>query len=219
MAWDSIWDNVHQNQEWGKYPGEDLIRFVARNFYSKDRKNTRILEIGCGQGANIWYLSREAFDSYGIDGSRISVEKAENRLAAEGLKSNLSVGDISSLTYEDNFFDAVIDIECLYCNSWYNSEKILAEIKRVLKKEGLFYSKTISDDFYLGENPEKTGFLEYNNISDGPLAGKGFARLTDFESIGKLYGKFFKIVSVDKLEYSRDNQLIKVSEWLIVCQK
>jgi len=34
MAWDPIWERVFSSQAWGKYPGEDLIRFVARNFYA-----------------------------------------------------------------------------------------------------------------------------------------------------------------------------------------
>lgn len=63
-----IWDMVFSNQEWGKYPSEDLIRFIARNFYKvENRKNVKILELGCGPGANIWYLAREGFSFCGVD--------------------------------------------------------------------------------------------------------------------------------------------------------
>ena len=34
MAWNNVWEQVFSSQEWGKYPGEDVIRFVARNFYN-----------------------------------------------------------------------------------------------------------------------------------------------------------------------------------------
>lgn len=219
MAWDSVWEDVFKNQEWGKYPGEDLIRFIARNYYKKDRKNTKILEIGCGIGANIWYLAREGFCAYGIDGSKTAIERAKNRLQIENLEANLRLGDIINLPYNDNFFDAVIDIECLYCNSKRDTEIILKEINRVLKKDSLFYGRTFSSEMYMGSSQKEVGYLEYTDISDGPFAGKGFVRLIDEDDIKELYGKYFRIVSIDKLEYTYNNGKIKVSEWIIISQK
>ncbi|UCD54986.1 MAG: class I SAM-dependent methyltransferase [Candidatus Omnitrophota bacterium] len=219
MTWDDIWEKVFQENEWGRYPDEGLIRFIARNFFQRtDRGNINILEVGCGPGPNIWYLSREGFDAYGIDGSTSAIEKAKGRLGEEGLKAYLRIGDIISLPYKDNFFDAVIDIECLYSNSREDTKTILGEIKRVLKKDGLFYSRTLTDEMYLGKTQTKVGHLEYKNISDGPIAGKGFARLMDKVEISNLYGSFFDIISVDKLEYTKNNGSMKINEWIIVCQ-
>ena len=54
--WDKGWDKLFSNNEWGKYPGEELIRFIARNYYGvSDRSKVNILEVGCGVGANLWY--------------------------------------------------------------------------------------------------------------------------------------------------------------------
>ena len=117
MSWNPVWEDVFQNQEWGKYPHESLIRFVAKYFYTGQRGNTRLLEVGCGPGPNIWYLSREGFVPYGIDGSKNAIEKAQKRLETEGLKGDLKTGDITRLPYEDIFFNAVIDAECLYANT------------------------------------------------------------------------------------------------------
>lgn len=106
MAWDQTWENVFKTQEWGKYPSEDLIRFVARNFYgAPSRKEIKILEVGCGTGANLWYVAREGFSVYGIDGSKTAVEKANARLNSEipGWSGELLIGDIISLPYNDAF--------------------------------------------------------------------------------------------------------------------
>ena len=71
--WDKGWDKIFSTQEWGKYPGEELIRFIARNFYAApNRKDIRILEVGCGTGANLWFLAKEGFNAFGIDGSQIT---------------------------------------------------------------------------------------------------------------------------------------------------
>lgn len=219
MSWDPVWEKVFQEKEWGKYPGESLIRFVARNFYQGDRKNIRLLEVGCGPGANIWYMAREGFDVYGIDGSKTAIERGKRRIQEEGLTAHLQIGDIMSLPYEDDFFDAVIDVECLCCNSLKDTEEIFQQIVRILKRKGLFYSRTFTHEMYIGNSHEIVGDLEYNTISDGPLMGEGFVRLIDRNGIENLYGEFFEIKSVNKLEYIYNNDSVKVSEWIIICRK
>lgn len=96
-SWDSTWETVFQNQEWGKYPGENLIQFVARNFYKLDRTKINLLEVGCGPGANIWFMAREGFNVSGIDGSETAIMKAEERLQKDALEAQLVVGDIISV--------------------------------------------------------------------------------------------------------------------------
>lgn len=27
------WEKIHSTQEWGRYPSETVIRFIARNYY------------------------------------------------------------------------------------------------------------------------------------------------------------------------------------------
>jgi len=52
------------------YPNVALIQFVAANYFSlpqEDRCQLKILEIGCGSGANLWMLAKEGFDAYGLD--------------------------------------------------------------------------------------------------------------------------------------------------------
>lgn len=51
-SFDESWEKIHAQREWGKYPSEHVIRFVARNYYKNDRKATKALDVGCGAGAN-----------------------------------------------------------------------------------------------------------------------------------------------------------------------
>lgn len=219
MTLTQLWEDVFSSQAWGKYPAEGLIRFIARNFYKRDRKEVCILEVGCGPGPNLWYFSREGFKTYGIDVSSVAIEQARRRLMAEGLTADLTVGNIEQLPYPDGQFDCVVDNECLYCNSKEVTFRIMKEISRVMKKGGLFFSRTFTDESYLGRSQKKVGDLEYEDVSDGPFAGKGFVRVINLNGIKKLYGSVFKIVSIDKQEYTYNDRAAFVSEWQIICEK
>lgn len=79
-AFSEEWEAIHATQEWGKYPSESVIRFVARNFYKYEREKIKILDFGCGVGANTWFLARERFDVYAFDGSESAIRKAKKYL-------------------------------------------------------------------------------------------------------------------------------------------
>ena len=221
MVWNSGWDKLFAEKEWGKYPPEELIRFIKRSFADQNTKDIKVLEVGCGTGANIWFLSREGFQVFGIDGSEVAIEQAKKRMKEEGLNADLAVGDILNLPYADNFFDCVLDIECIYANSYKDSELIMQEIKRVLVPDGLFFSKTFMSGTYGDGNGEKLQgeANTYLNIEKGGFnQGYGIIRLTSEEEISKLYG-VFQVKNVDYIIRSDNNRAHEIKEWLIVCQK
>jgi SAM-dependent methyltransferase len=220
MSWNQVWEDKFQRQSGDTYPEESFIRFVAKNFYqNQPRSQVKILEIGCGSGANIWYLAREGFDAYGIDGSSTAIAKAQALLTKEDLSVHLQIGDIIRLPYADGQFDAVADICCLTHNSLKDTPLILAEIKRILKPQGLLYSRTFTDLMSVGTKQRQLEPLEYTDISDGPFIRLGSVRLISKEGIQQLYGSLFRLISVDYMEYSQDNEKSKISEWVIYAQK
>jgi SAM-dependent methyltransferase len=222
MAWDPGWEELFQKHEWGKYPPEDLIRFIAKNFYKyQNRDQISILEIGCGPGGNLWYLAREGFHAVGIDGSRTAIQKAQSRMAKESLFGGFFVGDVVTLPFRNTIFDAVIDIECLYANTESDTRKILKEIHRVLKPGGKLFSKT----FMVGMVKPEDGVSfpgennTYRSVAVGPLSAKvGVQRLTSEANIADLYS-IFTIESIDYLIRSEGNRHSEVREFLISCKK
>lgn len=219
-SWNPVWEDIFASNAWGKYPETELVRFIARNFYQTiDRKSIKILDLGCGPGANLWYIAREGFSVSGIDGSKTAIKKLRERLSSEGIHADLHIGDIKELQFSDNTFDAVIDCECLYCNTMEFSRKILTDIHRVLKPGGKFYSQTFA--------PETWGCEKIVNIpghfgcavEEGPLLGKGGVRITTESDIDFLYGGLFDVVSIDFLSRSVNSGKNVIKEWIILCTK
>ena len=218
-SWDPVWEKIYNEREWGKYPPEDLIRFTARNFYkAKNRKDVKILEIGCGPGANIWYLAREGFSVYGIDGSKTSIKQAGDRLKKEGLSAELEVGDVHNLSWPDNYFDAVIDIECLSCNSQKDSKEIMAEVYRVLKHSGKFFSIAAKSNCWGSETGVKIDQTTRRQVEDGPYAGVGPVRFADLASLKEIFSSFhdqkFEYISHSALDRSK-----QIKQWIITGEK
>lgn len=219
--WDSGWDTIFTNNEWGKYPPEEVIRFVARNFAKTRHQDIKILEVGCGTGANLWYVSREGYQAFGVDGSEVALGRARSRFEQEGLTVQLFQGDVMQLPFEDEFFDAVLDVECIYANTMKDSHKIIKEVERVLKPQGLFFSKTFMTGTYGDGNGEKVEGERntYKEITEGALhKGYGVIRFSDEEDIQELYAPF-TILEMDYLTRSQKNRSNEVKEWLITCQK
>lgn len=218
-----IWENIFASNEWGKYPPISLVKFVARNFYkSNDRKQVRILEIGSGPGANLWFMAREGFTVYGIDFSQTACEKVLNRMAAENLSDRVGevlTGDYAEklVEFADSYFDAIIDVESLYCNPFEKSRKILEICFSKLKPGGLMFSQTFSD---------KTWGLQGDTIgyhallpTEGPMAHKGYTRYTTREDIDKLYkfdNSYVRNVELQELHLSNGKS---ISEWIIEVEK
>jgi len=198
------WDKVFEKNIWGRYPSEELIRFIAGNFYaSADRKGMRILEVGCGTGANLWYMAREGFDVTGIDSSKVGIGIAAKRLKEESLEADLKVADMIKLPFEDNAFDCVVDIEAIYANSYEDSKRIMAEIYRVLKPKGKFFSKTL-----MRGTTDKSAYNEdYGTVRD-----------TSEHEIYDLYGAF-DIEAIDYTVRTVKNKRHEIKEWIIACSK
>lgn len=218
-----IWDNIFINNEWGRYPPASLVKFVARNFYKvTDRKLVKILEIGSGPGANLWFMAREGFTVYGIDFSQIACERIIKRLNIENLSDRVGgvlIGDYAEKLseFQDSYFDAIIDVESLYCNSFEHSRKIVKICFTKLKPGGLMFSQTFSDKTWGLQDKE----VEYHALfpTEGPCTQAGYSRYTTREDIDKLYkleNNHIRNIELQQLHLSNGKS---ISEWIIEVEK
>jgi len=102
--------------------------------------NSKILDIGCGGGKFLKFLS-DANDSYllfGLDHSpeMIELSKKVNQKAIDRNKLAVIQGSVLEIPLENSFLDFVTAFETV--QFWPNLEKSFAEIRRVLKNSGSF---------------------------------------------------------------------------------
>jgi 2-polyprenyl-3-methyl-5-hydroxy-6-metoxy-1,4-benzoquinol methylase len=122
-----FWNHIHEKKEWGRYPPEELVRFIYNTFAPEpNRSRIRILDVGCASGACSWFLAREGFSVTGIDASEIAIGRARGRFDEDRLRGKFIVVDFTKpLQFSNESFDAVIDIEALYFVSSEEAKKTI----------------------------------------------------------------------------------------------
>lgn len=212
-SFDENWEITHSTKEWGQYPTEHIIRFVARNYYRvEDRSKIKILDFGCGAGAHTWYLAREGFDTYAFDGSESAIERVRKKLKIEGgYQADLRVRDALQLDYPKDFFDAVIDNVCIFNHLVEYIDMMYTEVYEILKTGGKFISVCF------GKNTQGYGTgkeLEpgtYSELESGMLAGRTNIHFFDKEELQKALEKVgFSEVLVDTINYTDNGNKVEL---------
>jgi ubiquinone/menaquinone biosynthesis C-methylase UbiE len=216
-----MWEQVHSEVEWGKYPSEEVIRFVARNYYRSNRETVKLLDFGCGTGAVTWYTAREGFNAYGFDGSETAIKKAKIRMQEENVYADLTVADAGHLPYEDKFFDGVIDSAVIYANRIEQIPGILQEVYRVLKKGGKIFSTGLfnkdTTGFGTGEN---LGNNTYRELTEGCLSHRGTVHFFTIDEIKELWENTgFKDIKIDKFKRTDNGGESTVGYFIVEAEK
>lgn len=168
QAWEEIYSGQGFNHK-NNYPQDEIVRFIARSFFKipfAQRKKIKILDLGCGWGNNLKFLTDQGFNAYGIDFSPAAIEHSKI------INKNVFVGDIKKLPFENQMFDAVIDRCSIQHNNLQNIELIISEVYRVLKKEGKFYSVMVHKltvpfsvpTYYITEDEVRDVFKGFNHL-------------------------------------------------------
>lgn len=192
MAWDPVWEEVFATRPWGRYPGEDLVRFVMGHYGRReDRASVRLLEVGCGTGANLWFMAREGFSAHGLERAPSGVALCERRLDAEcpGWREaggEVQVGDLLALPHADDSFDAAIDVVAVCYSPFDQARAAYRELARVTRPGGRLFVRTFATGCWGEGTGEQVG-PGYWACAEGPLAGLGATRFTSEDQVTDLF--------------------------------
>lgn len=214
-----IWEKIHQNREWGKYPNEELVRFIGSNFFRldfKNRKNLKILELGCGQGANLWFLCKEGFNVFGMDISNTALKNANKYLKQLNHESILLEGDFTYLPFKDECLDIIIDVASIQHSSFNNHVKIFNEVQRALKKGGFLFTFHIGKDSWGYGQGKLIDKNTFNELSEGPASNIGITCMLDGADLKELLKHIgFIDCKIEKLTRTYDNQNKKLTHYIV----
>lgn len=144
---------------WNKhYKKENIWQDRKPTVYVKDfkkflKKGSKILEIGFGKGNDLVNMSKLGLDCYGIEISKIAVE----RVRARSKNLHLFVGKAEKLPFKRGSFDGVYCVRTLY---HLIEEKAMPEMIRVLKKDGILYLPFVTSMVMLKMNKNIGGVSE-----------------------------------------------------------
>jgi len=110
----------------------ELYRHIAIEMRLERRPVRRLLEVSCGLGGGLGYISRTFDVGYCVG---LDLAFAAARGARQGFGFGAVQGDARKLPFGDGAFDAVLNVEA--SNNYYSHE-FLAEVARVLAPDGLF---------------------------------------------------------------------------------
>ncbi len=125
-------EQTYAKAPYTQYPFQ-LTAYLVKRFSMQPGK--RLLDLGCGRGEFL-----KGFIEHGLEGFGIDQADTAKKICP---KADIRVGDLEErLPYEDDFFDIVYSKSVV--EHFYYPEKIVAEIRRVLKPGGLVITMTPS---------------------------------------------------------------------------
>ena len=144
----------------GSYVSQEQVERLCNRYYwaGKYCHNKDVLEVACGTGQGLGYLSKIAKSLNAGDYSKkilkIAKEHYSNRIA-------LKQFDAQNLPYKDNSMDVVILFEAIYYLP--STEKFVSECRRVLRDEGKVLITTANKDLY-DFNPSPYSYKYYGVV-------------------------------------------------------
>lgn len=184
--WEGVYQRGAQNSVW---PWSDLVSFVMR-YAPSTGQSVKVLELGCGAGANIPFFESLDVQYFGIEGSPSVVERLRERFPS--MLDRIVVGDFTLGIPFDAAFDLVVDRSSITHNTTADIVRCLDSVYRCLRSGGIFIGIdwfSTSHSAYLKEVEIVDSFTR-SGYRDGPFADVGRVHFSDEEHLVDLFRRF-----------------------------
>jgi len=137
VAYGVVYDYIYEHfSPYGVLQGEVLALVEVARPHGVDRREVRVLDVGCGPGALTCALAEAGFTVTGLDAYGALVEVAKEKRRTKRLanltfrQADLARGN----TFRNDLFDQVVNIHSLYVHA--APDRLVSEAYRVLKPGG-----------------------------------------------------------------------------------
>lgn len=165
------WEMIDKNDKHWNITAPEIF-YLCQNWKEKGFK--KFLDVGCGFGRNLFYMAKQGFNCSGFDLSLHAVELTKEKAKEQNIDlENLCVADMLAFPYENESFDCLFALNVISHTDKSGFEKILKEIKRVLKPNGEVYFTLCSKESFWFNNPNCIPVDENTaiRVEDGPENG------------------------------------------------
>jgi len=164
------WEERYKNQDGKTFDwleDYETLKSIMSDF-KIDKGSCKVLNLGCGNAEMSEDMYKDGYlNNYNIDISKEVIDQmkernSENKIICKFFYNFLGeVMDVRDLKYENDFFDMVVDkstIDAILCGecSFINVAKMLKEVDRVLKVDGIYmiisYGQPENRVFHLERN-------------------------------------------------------------------
>lgn len=226
MSAGTTWEDLYRAGQSGlrHWPNEELLRFLGRTYFHRDIPNAderpRVLEVGCGNGPNLWALARAGFRTVGVDISPTVLPWARDKLLYWDAQAGLAVADVRALPFEAEIFNLVYDVQALECLTFTQLREAYRSIRRVLRPDARFFSVHIGRDTWDYDHGGGT-FIDdhtFNNISnpDAIFPNLGTICMPTRRALeGALDETEFDVATIESVEKTYDSGKKKVQYHIV----
>lgn len=175
----------------------------------KIKKKDKVLEVGCGNGI-LWSKNMDNLhESIKVTLTEICedmINEAKLNLRDNSKRFNFIITDLTSLPFEDNSFDVVIANHILFFMK--DIDLALAEIKRVIKPNGVVYCSTIGSNHLKELQELMLSFSSNIRIYEDKLSYK-FGLENGEKILSKYFNSVEKVLYDDKLIVNDTNNILE----------
>lgn len=219
MTFSQEWEQAYRNNTHiSIWPWSDLVSLVMK-YASPIKSKFRVLELGCGAGANIPFFTSLGVRYYAMDGSSIMIEKLRKKFPR--LKENLKVSDFTQNIPFRGDFDLVIDRGSLTHNPTKGIISCLDQVHKKLK----FGGKYIGIDWFSTLHSDYSNGLRYEDkytrtgYQYGQFANVGHVHFSDRSHLQDLFSRFYILVLQHKIVKTEIPENFTFASWNLVAQK
>jgi SAM-dependent methyltransferase len=99
----------------------------------------RVLDLGCGTGADAIFLAEQNYEAHGLDFSAQALLLAEQRAHDRGVVVDWHECSALKTPFDDSYFDLIADRGCFHHISWRPRRQYAEEIARILRPGGVLF--------------------------------------------------------------------------------
>ena len=185
-------DYFKEDEYWKEHINKNLEEDLWIDNYKDYLSKGTCLDLGCGIGQFSKWFMEHGYEVVSSDISNIALEKVKE------FNSNVVNADMrEKLPFEDDKFDVVFANLSIHYFSDSDTKKIMNEIKRILKKDGLFIG-SVNGIQGLKKIKETAQELDYHYYYNNDK----YIRLFDVDDVKK-YLNIFDILKLDERETIR----------------